>query len=204
MKAYIIIISGGSGSGKTTFAKALVKEFGEENVQILHQDNYYIDQSHQFDGDGGSINFDHPESLDFSLMIKQICALKNDKNIEVPTYDFATHSRKKTTQIFNPKPILIVDGTLAMAQKSIREISDLMIFIDCKEDLRFSRRLKRDVAERGRTKEGVIAQFYSQVAPMHNQFVEVSKNFASIIVTVENFKNKVSEVTLKLKQIKLN
>lgn len=199
-QSYIVIISGGSGSGKTTFAKALLKGLGEENIQILHQDNYYVDQSDQFDGDGGSVNFDHPQSLDLCLMLEQVCALKNGKSVEIPAYDFATHSRKKNTQTFKPKPILIIDGTLAMAQKKIREISDLIIFIECEEKLRFSRRLKRDMAERGRTEEGVKSQFLNQVAPMHDQFVEPSKAFASVIVTVKNFNKTVKEVAGVLKQ----
>ncbi|MBE8221634.1 MAG: uridine kinase [Bdellovibrionales bacterium] len=200
-KSYVIIISGGSGSGKTTFAKALLNNLGAKNIQILHQDNYYIDQSNKFDGDGGSVNFDHPESLDFKLMQEQICFLKNYKSVKTPIYDFSTHSRKKITQIFNPKPILIVDGTLAMAQKEIREISDLMIFVNCKKELRFSRRLKRDVTERGRTKDGVKAQFTNQVAPMHDKFVEPSKTFATTIVDVDNFDKKIKEVVLHLQNI---
>lgn len=203
IKPYIIIISGGSGSGKTTFAKALLKGIGEKNIQILHQDNYYIDQSGDFDGDGGSVNFDHPESLDFVLMLKQICLLKDGKSIKVPSYDFVTHSRSKLTHTLLPKPVLIIDGTLAMAEKNIRDISDLLIFVNCPEELRFSRRLKRDVEERGRTEAGVRAQFLSQVAPMHNQFIEPSKTFASSMVTVENFDLKVSEVILKLTNSKL-
>ncbi|MBE8162524.1 MAG: uridine kinase [Bdellovibrionaceae bacterium] len=195
---YIVVISGGSGAGKSTFSNALLKKIGTENVQILSQDNYYVDQSQQFDGDGKSVNFDHPRSLDFSLLLKHICSLKNGENVKTPVYDFVTHTRQAVARTFSPKPILIVEGTLVMAQKEIRKISDLLIFVDCNEDLRLKRRLSRDVVERGRTEEGVREQFINQVAPMHNQFVEPSKTFANIIVSVSDFEKKINEVVLQL------
>lgn len=193
--SFVVIISGGSGSGKTTLAQALLKNLGENNVQILEQDNYYIDQSKNFDGDGNSVNFDHPKALDFCLMLKQMSDLKNKKDIQAPCYDVATHSRTKATKQIKSKAILIVEGTLILAQKKLRELGDLNIFVDCQEDLRFSRRLHRDTTERGRTVEGVRAQFVNQVTPMHNQFVEGSKIFANNIVTVNNFDKKILEIT---------
>lgn len=200
-QTYTVLISGGSGSGKTTFAKALLKGLGKKNVQILYQDSYYIDQSAHFDKDGGNINFDHPKSIDFNLMFKQITDLKNGKTIQLPVYDFATHTRNKITKTVYPKSILIVDGTLLMSQQIIKELADYLIFVDCKEQLRFSRRLKRDTVERGRTKEGVRAQFFKQVVPMHKKFIENSKKFASITVQVDNFDKQITKVILHLQKI---
>jgi uridine kinase len=199
-KPFIITISGGSGSGKTTFARRLREHLSTENSLVLYQDSYYIDQSDKFDHDGGKINFDHPNSLDFDLMADQINQLKNRKTVEVPFYDFATHSRKEETTTFNPKPFIIIDGILVLTQKNIRDVSDLMIFIDCDEPLRYERRLKRDTEERGRTPDGVKVQFFAQVKPMHDKFVEPSKDFAHILVNSQNFDDKLKEVITLLKK----
>ncbi|MEA9355120.1 uridine kinase [Bacteriovorax sp. PP10] len=179
---YIIGVAGGSGSGKTFFARELQKILGDAQCTILYQDNYYIDQSHRFDGDGGSVNFDHPESLDFALLAKDLSALKKGKSIKVPIYDFATHTRKKETLDCHPKKIILVDGILILDSALVREELDEAIFFDTPEELRFKRRLERDVHERGRTAEGVKKQFDLQVKPMHNQFVEPSKSYAQTIV----------------------
>jgi uridine kinase len=179
---YIIGVAGGSGSGKTFFARELQKILGDEKCTILYQDNYYIDQSHRFDGDGGSVNFDHPESLDFALLAQGLAALKAGKSIKVPIYDFATHTRKKETLDCHPKKIILVDGILILDSALVREVLDEAVFFDTPEELRFKRRLERDVHERGRTAEGVKKQFDLQVKPMHNQFVEPSKSYAQTIV----------------------
>lgn len=179
---YIIGVAGGSGSGKTFFARELQKILGDALCTILYQDNYYIDQSHRFDGDGGSVNFDHPDSLDFALLAKGLADLKAGKSIKVPIYDFATHSRKVETLDCHPKKIILVDGILILDSKLVREELDEAVFFDTPEELRFTRRLERDVHERGRTAEGVKKQFDLQVKPMHNQFVEPSKSYAQTIV----------------------
>lgn len=179
---YIIGVAGGSGSGKTFFARELQKILGDEKCTILYQDNYYIDQSHRFDGDGGSVNFDHPESLDFALLAQGLAALKAGKSIKVPIYDFATHTRKKETLDCYPKKIILVDGILILDSALVREVLDEAVFFDTPEELRFKRRLERDVHERGRTAQGVKKQFDLQVKPMHNQFVEPSKSYAQTIV----------------------
>lgn len=179
---YIIGVAGGSGSGKTFFARELQKILGDEKCTILYQDNYYIDQSHRFDGDGGSVNFDHPDSLDFALLARGLADLKAKKAIEVPIYDFATHSRKQETIKCLPKKIILVDGILILDSQVVRDQLDEAVFFDTPEELRFKRRLERDVQERGRTVEGVKKQFELQVRPMHNQFVEPSKSFAQTIV----------------------
>lgn len=186
-KPLIVAIAGGSGSGKTTFAKRLLKKLGEDVCVILGQDSYYIDQSHRFDRDGGSVNFDHPDALDFKLLETHLIDLKAGKTIQVPVYDFSQHKRLKETIEVKPHPVILVDGILILAAENLRAHFDYSFFIDTPEELRFNRRLKRDVEERGRTKEGVFAQFYNQVKPMHDQFVGPSKNFASHLVTVESF-----------------
>jgi len=182
IKPYIIGVAGGSGSGKTYFARELVRCLGEDVCSILYQDNYYIDQSHRFDGDGGSVNFDHPSSLDFSLLAQGLAELKLGNKIEVPLYEFATHKRLVKTISCEPKKIILVDGILILDSSVVRAQLDEAIFFDTPEELRFSRRLERDVHERGRTPEGVKKQFDLQVRPMHDQFVQPSKAHAQTVI----------------------
>jgi uridine kinase len=185
---FILGVSGGSGSGKTYFAEALQNLLGIERCEIISQDNYYIDQSHRFDFDGGSVNFDHPESIDFELLSLQLSQLKQGNQIRIPIYDFKTHSRKQETRVVEPKRLIIVDGILIFHPPNLRGIFDDLIFFDTDEDLRFNRRLDRDIKERGRAAEGVRNQFFKQVKPMHDQFVEPSKYFAkSIVKSDEDF-----------------
>lgn len=198
MSVTIIGVAGGSGSGKTTFVKRLVDSL-KDNCALISQDNYYHDQSDKFDHDGGSVNFDHPDSLDFDLMRKHLEVLKKGFAIESPRYDFATHTRSKKTDTLMSKPIIIIDGILILSAPQIVEMLDHKIFIDCNEKLRFQRRLKRDVEQRGRTPEGVENQFFKQVKPMHDEFVEPCKKCASDIVGIENFDEKVSYWLEKLK-----
>lgn len=181
-RPHIIGVAGGSGSGKTHFAKELQQALGEENCSILYQDNYYIDQSSRFDGDGGSVNFDHPEALDFALLAQGLRILKAGISLNVPIYDFVTHSRRKETLLSQPKKVIIVDGILILHSQEVRAELDEAIFFDTPEHLRFERRLNRDVHERGRTPEGVRKQFELQVRPMHNMFVEPSKEHAQLII----------------------
>jgi len=178
----IIGIAGGSGSGKTYFARELLKNIGDEQCSLIYQDNFYIDQSSRFDFDGGSVNFDHPSALDFDLLSEKLKSLKQGLTTEIPIYDFATHSRQKQTITQKPKKIILVDGILIFHPEYVRTLFDEMIFFDTPEELRFKRRLDRDVNERGRTPEGVHNQFFKQVKPMHDMFVEPSKEFADYIV----------------------
>lgn len=180
-KSYILGVAGGSGSGKTYFAQALKDALGD-CATIVYQDNFYIDQSHRFDHDGGSVNFDHPESLELSLLARCLGELKEGKGTNIPVYDFKTHTRQKDHLFIAPNHIIIVDGILIFHPEELRAQFDEMVFFDTPESLRYERRLERDVNERGRTPEGVKAQFLKQVKPMHDQFVEPSKNFADVIV----------------------
>jgi uridine kinase len=186
----IIGISGGSGSGKTTFARGLKLAFealpgriGQSG--ILAQDSYYIDQSHIFRGDGENVNFDHPDSLDFQLLAQHIVDLRVGRGIEVPSYDFPTHKRSPERIPFGPRPLVIVDGTLILSQPPIRELLDWSIFIETSEATRFDRRFKRDRVERGRQPDGIRKQFERQVKPMHDLFVEPSKAHATEILSGE-------------------
>jgi uridine kinase len=178
---YIIGVAGGSGSGKTFFAQALAKRLGPEVCSVIYQDNYYHDQSNKFDHDGGSVNFDHPKSLDFDLLASHLTELKSQNDIRVPIYEFSTHKRLQET-IYQPvKKVIIVDGILILTQPKLLDIFDDTVFVHTPENIRFERRLSRDVAERGRTPEGVTNQFERQVKPMHDLFVEPSKENASFL-----------------------
>lgn len=185
MKTKLIGICGGSGSGKTTLAKVMGEALGPQNCALLYQDSYYIDQSHRFDEDGGAVNFDHPDSLELALMAKHLNEIKTGKNIEVPKYDFATHTRQEEFELLSPAPYVIVDGILIYNHPEVREAIDFKIFVDTKESLRFKRRLERDVNERGRSAEGVKAQYQKQVLPMHEQFVAPLKEHADFVVSGE-------------------
>jgi uridine kinase len=178
---FILGVAGGSGSGKTYFAKALKDKLGDKAV-IIYQDNFYHDQSHRFDHDGGSVNFDHPESLDLQLLAETLVKLKNGMDVEIPIYDFKTHSRLNEKLYIPKKKVIIVDGILIYTHEYLRAQFDELLFFDTPEDLRFERRLERDVNERGRTPEGVKAQFIKQVKPMHDQFVAPSLNFANAVI----------------------
>lgn len=185
-KPIIIGVAGGSGSGKTYFANDLSKALGAACTTVVLQDNFYIDQSSKFDFDGGSVNFDHPDSIEFSLLAKHLRVLKSGESTEIPTYDFATHKRKKETLLIKPAPVILVDGILILHIPEVRELFDETIFFDTNESLRYQRRLERDIAERGRTPEGVYEQFHRQVKPMHDQFVQPSMAFAKHVVCDEN------------------
>lgn len=199
---WVIGIAGGSGSGKTTLAKKLISYLGNENCTLISQDSYYIDQSHNFDRDGGSVNFDHPGSLELKLLADHIFQLKYNNSVQVPIYDFASHKRLQKTTPVNPNKIIIVDGILIFSEPKVREQLDELIFLDVDEQTRFERRLKRDVAERGRTPDGVKVQFFNQVKPMHDQFVEPSKAYATILFRGKDFViNKKSQNEFHLKTI---
>lgn len=178
---FILGVSGGSGSGKTFFAETLAKKLGSETAFVLYQDNYYIDQSKNFDKDGGCVNFDHPDALDFNLLAKHLELLKKGNNIEIPLYDFKTHQRLEKTLHQKSKKVVIVDGILILSQPHVRRHFDASIYVHTPEEVRFKRRLTRDIEERGRTPEGVFDQFYKQVKPMHDQFVSPSKEHATFI-----------------------
>lgn len=185
-RPYLIGVAGGSGSGKTYFSTALQRMLGPERCGIVYQDNFYLDQSHRFDHDGGAVNFDHPDSIDFRLLAECLMRLKSGHPTEIPVYDFVTHKRQPTALRVEVLPVIVVDGILILHSEPVRSLFDHTIYFETEEQLRFSRRLERDVRERGRSPEGVRAQFLKQVKPMHDAFVEPSKAHADVIMADES------------------
>jgi uridine kinase len=178
----VIGIAGGSGSGKTTLANLILERIGEESIAYLPHDAYYKDLSALPQNQRVAINFDHPNSLDTDLLIQHIKDLKSAKVVDLPIYDFKTHSRTQETIRIEPRPVIMVEGILIFADAILRQLLDVKIFVDTDSDIRFIRRLERDIQERGRTTEMVIRQYLATVRPMHLEFVEPSKRYADVIV----------------------
>ncbi|MCY3836276.1 MAG: uridine kinase [Anaerolineaceae bacterium] len=175
-------IAGGSGSGKTTVATALIDQVGADHIAVIAHDSYYKDLSHLPDTQRTQVNFDHPDSLDTSLMTEHIHRLQMGQTIAVPVYDFTIHERTAQTRTVQPRPIILVEGILILAEASLRSLCDIKIFVDIDPDVRFIRRLERDTQERGRSVESVVQQYLQTVRPMHLQFVEPSKRYADVII----------------------
>ena len=181
IKPIIIGIAGGSGSGKTTLATNLKNEFSDDILMISH-DYYYKNFPELTYEERTKLNYDHPNAFETDLLIKHIKDLKNNKTIERPSYDFTKHAREDKLYEEEPNKVILIDGILIFENKELRDLMDIKIFVDTDSDVRFIRRLIRDVEERGRTIESVIEQYSTTVKPMHEQFVEPSKKFADIIV----------------------
>ena len=178
----VLSIAGGSGSGKTTLARLILERIGSERIAYLPHDAYYKDLSDLPPNQRHSVNFDHPDSLDTDLMVEHILRLKAGKAVDMPVYDFKAHTRTSEIRRLEPRPIILVEGILIYAEKRLRELCDVKIFVDTDADLRFIRRLERDIAERGRTTEHVVRQYLATVRPMHLEFVEPSKRYADVII----------------------
>ena len=178
----VIGIAGGTGSGKTTIADYILKTVGPEKIAFFPHDSYYRELDHLPVEERSLVNFDHPSSLETELLIEHLVQLNEGKSIELPTYDFKTHSRKVETTRIDPQQILMVEGILILAEPELRELFDLKIYVDTDADIRFIRRLKRDIEERGRTSQSVIKQYLETVRPMHLDFVEPSKRYANLII----------------------
>jgi len=181
-RAFVIGIAGGSGSGKTTVASRIYESLHLDSAVFLDQDSYYRELGHLSLDERRQVNFDHPDSLDNDLLIAHIEALAAGKAIEKPTYDFRRHTRMRETIRVEPRNVVMVDGILLFSESRLRDLFDLKIFVDTEGDVRFIRRLRRDIEERGRSMENVIDQYLSTVRPMHYEFVEPSKRYADIIL----------------------
>ncbi len=178
----VIGIAGGSGSGKTTVSQSILQRADPNLVAYIQHDFYYKNLSALAPAQRATTNFDHPNSLETDLMVEHVRQLKAGSSVDIPTYDFTTHTRQKETQHVEPKPIVLVEGILLFTDERMRELCDLKLFVDTDADLRFIRRLQRDIQERGRTTESVIQQYQATVRPMHLEFVEPSKRYADLII----------------------
>ncbi len=175
-------ICGGTGSGKTTIARAIVDAVGREQVVLVEQDSYYrnlsdmpLDERHQ-------ANFDHPDSIDSDMLVNHLMRLKQGLTVEMPLYDFVTHTRSEKIEVIEPKPVVIVEGILIFSEPRVLDLLDVRVFVDTPDDIRLMRRLRRDINERGRTFERTMEQYERTIRPMHFEFVEPSKRNADIII----------------------
>ena len=182
MSPFLIGVAGGTGSGKSTVADRLIAAVGHQRVAVVALDSYYQDQQHLERPDRVRVNYDHPDAFDWPLLRAHLAMLRNGRTAEVPVYDFAALTRSTMTVTVRPSPIVVVEGILVLYEESIRDLLDLKVFVDADADVRFIRRLERDVRERGRTPESIIEQYLGTVRPSHLQFVEPSKRYADIII----------------------
>lgn len=178
----IIGICGGTGSGKTTIARRIIESVGSDNVILVEQDSYYrsladmpLDERHQ-------ANFDHLDAFDNGMLVNHLKRLKQGQSIEMPVYDYRNHVRSEQYIHLEPKPVILVEGILIFAEPLVLDLLDVRVFVDTPDDIRFIRRLQRDILERGRTTESIIGQYFATVRPMHQEFVEPSKRHADIII----------------------
>ena len=195
-------ITGGTGSGKTTILNQIKEKFNEKDIGFISQDSYYNDNGDLSFEEKNKINFDHPDAVDFELMINHLIDLKNGANINQPTYSFFDHNRTEKTKTIESKKIMIVEGILILNNKKLRDLIDIKVFIESSVDLRFKRRLNRDISERGRSEEEVIELFNNRLNEMHKLYVEPMKKFCDIIIT--NNKKKLIEINPLIKIINKN
>ena len=182
MKPILILIAGGSASGKTTVVKEIQNKIGIEDAIFIKHDDYYRLQDHMTPEQRKLTNYDHPSSLENDLLFEDLNKLLNGQAIDKPIYDFVTQTRKKETEHIEPKSVIILEGILVLEDEKIRDLADIKVFVNCDDDLRFIRRLQRDVTERGRSVESVIDQYLHTVKPMHHLFVKPSIRYADIII----------------------
>jgi uridine kinase len=181
-RGLVVGICGGTGSGKTTVTDRIISTLSHESVLVLQQDHYYLDLPNIPIEQRARHKFDHPDSLDTRLLVDHVRELREGRAIERPTYDFARHEREDRTFRLDPRPAIIVEGILVFESKPLRELMDIKIFVDTDADLRFIRRLGRDIRERGRTVESVVEQYLATVRPMHMEFIKPSKRYADVII----------------------
>ncbi len=187
MPILVVGIAGGSASGKTTVVERLVDRLGADTSLVIAHDRYYRDQSAIPSEARATLNFDHPDALDTDLLVSHLQSLRAGLPVDVPVYDFSRHARETHVERVDPRPVILVEGVLVLADSRLRDACDLRVFVETDEDTRYSRRLKRDVADRGRTVESVRSQYAATVLPMHLQFVEPSRRYADLVVTEGGF-----------------
>ncbi len=186
-KPFIIGIAGGSASGKTTVVHEIMRALGDEHVLVIMHDSYYRDRSDIPLDERRRANYDHPDALETSLMVEHVTRLQRWEPVDLPLYDFATYTRQPQTLRVDPRPVIILEGILVLSDERLRAFMDVKVFVETDSDVRFIRRLQRDVTERGRTVDSVIEQYLRTVRPMHLEFVEPSKRYADIIIPVGGY-----------------
>lgn len=179
---FVIGITGGTGSGKTTLAARLLHKFAQEGVCLLEQDSYYRDRSHLSTSERDRINYDEPEAVEHDLLFRHLQHLTRGTPIEKPVYCFKTHTRSSEIRLVHPAPVILLEGLFALWDPRIRSLQDLKIYVDAAADIRFIRRVHRDVFERGRTVESVIDQYLCSVRPMHERYIEPTKAYADLVI----------------------
>jgi uridine kinase len=187
MEPVVIGVAGGTGSGKTTVAREILRRAGTDQISLIQHDAYYRDLSDLSPAQRAMQNFDHPDALDNGLLIAHLQELKASHTVDIPVYDFTTHTRTAQTLRVEPHRVILLEGILLFADSALRQLMDVKIYVDTDADIRFIRRLQRDIAERGRTMESVIRQYLSTVRPMHQEFVEPSKRYADVIIPEGGF-----------------
>jgi len=200
MRPIVIAVAGGTGSGKTTVAKEILERVGAQHIAYIPHDAYYRDLSHLSPDERAQVNFDHPDSLETKLLVEHLRALRDGRAVEIPIYDFTTHTRTPHTRRVELAPVILVEGILVFVEPELRKLFDVKLYVDGDADVRFIRRLRRDILERGRTVESVCEQYLSTVRPMHLEFVEPSKRYADVIIPEGGFNEVAIEmVTARLR-----
>jgi uridine kinase len=187
MNTLCIGVAGGTGSGKTTVADEILRRVGRDRIVTVNQDRYYFNLAHLDEAQRIHHNFDHPQAIEEDLLVEHLRLLKHGREAPLPVYDFSRHIRLAETEVVEPRPVVLLEGILILAIAKLRELLDVKIYVDTDPDVRFIRRLQRDLAERGRTVENVIEQYTTTVRPMHLEFVEPSKRWADIIIPEGGF-----------------
>lgn len=200
----IIGIAGGTGCGKTTVVNQIVNELPDNEVCVISQDSYYKDTSHLTYDERVKINFDHPQSIDFELLCKHLTALRKGETIEQPVYSFVEHNRTTQTVTTKPSKVIIVEGILILTNPKIRDMFDIKIYVQTDSDERLIRRLKRDIVERGRDMDEVLDRYQNTLKPMHQQFIDPTKEFADLIIPNNNYNNVAIDIVRTIIKERLN